>query len=65
MAKISKQEAKKLAIKAGINFDADYHQLRSSQVSDLMAICKLTKYRKPTSASGSTGRYFYSYLQRA
>ena len=64
MAKLSRQEAHRLAVKAGIDFRADYHSLRSSQVSDLMSICKLTGYRKPKNASGSTGRYFFNYLRR-
>jgi hypothetical protein len=62
--KLSKSAAKALAVKQGINFSKDYHQLRSSEVDTLLAICKLVGYRKPASASGSTGRYFYQYLQR-
>jgi len=63
--KITKQEARRLAQKAGIDFRKDYHQLRDSEVDTLLSICKLTGYRKPAGANGSTGRYFFRYLQRA
>ncbi len=62
MAKITRQEARRLAVKAGVDFSKDYHQLRSSQVDSLLALAKLVGYRKPASASGSKGRYFFYYL---
>ena len=65
MAKISREEAKRVAVKAGIDFHKDYHTLRSSEVDTLLTIRKLNGYRKPKNASGSTGRYFFYYLQRA
>lgn len=64
MAKITRMEAKKLAVQAGIDFSKDFHQLHSNDVDTLLTIRKLTKYRKPASASGSTGRYFFYYLQK-
>jgi len=64
MAKLTRQEAKKLAIKAGVNFNKDYHQLRGDKVDVLLTLRKATGYRKPAGASGSTGRYFFYYLQR-
>lgn len=64
MKRMSKQEARRQAEKAGINFGKDYHQLRSSEVDYLVSLSKLVGYRKPASASGSTGRYFFSYLAR-
>jgi len=57
--KMSKFEAKRLAVKAGIRFDKDYHQHSSSDVDFLLSLSKLVGYRKPASASGSTGRYFF------
>jgi hypothetical protein len=62
---ISREEAKKLAEKMGIDFRKDFHTLYSSEVSVLLDIRKLNGYRKPKNANGSTGRYFYAYLQRS
>ena len=63
--KISISEAIDLAKKAGWNFSKDYFaQATSSKNSDLLAIAKLRKYRKSPSASGSTARMFFEYLQR-
>ena len=42
----------------------DYHTLRSSQVDMVVAAAKLYGYRKSPSASGSTARMFWEYLQR-
>lgn len=64
MKRMSKQEAKRQAEKAGIDFGKDYHQLRSSEVDYLLGLRKLVGYRKPVSASGSIGRYFFYYLQK-
>ncbi len=64
MAKISAYAARDLAEKAGINFHKDFFVLSASEVDTLLTIRKLTGYRKPKNASGSTGRYFYHYLQK-
>ena len=61
---ISKLEAYKLAKKAGINFKKDFYQHSTSAAGELVAIAKLAGYRKPTSASGSTARYFFAHLER-
>lgn len=61
--KISKSEAKKLAIKMGVDFSKDFHA--QSKGEELAAIAKLAGYRKPKTASGSIGRYFFSYLEKA
>lgn len=45
-----------------INFSADFHMLPSWKVSALVTWAKLTKYRKPKNASGSTARYFFYHL---
>ncbi len=63
--KITRLEAKRLAVKAGVDFSMNFHALRPSQVDTLLTINKLVGYRKPKNANGSTGRYFFYYLQRA
>lgn len=64
MTKISKIEAYRLAKKAGANFNKDVYVHDTSILSDLAAIAKLAGYKKPQSASGSTGRYFFEHLDR-
>ncbi len=63
-ATISKFEAYELAKKGGINFKKDFYQQSSFGVSELVAIAKLAGYRKPITANGSTGRYFFAHLER-
>ena len=62
MSKLSKFEAYKLAKRQGVKFNKDFHA--QSKGNELAAIAKLTGYRKPKSASGSTGRYFFYHLLR-
>lgn len=63
---ISMADAIRLAEQMGVDFSKDFHNQRSSSVgTDLAAIAKLKGYKKPASASGSTGRYFFYYLQKA
>lgn len=47
-----------------IDFTADFHTLSSDQVDMLVTWAKLTKYRKPANANGSTGRYFFNHLAK-
>jgi len=61
---ISKTEAKRLAIKAGAEFNKDSDEQKSSVMGEIAALAKLAGYRKPKAASGSTGRYFFNYLQK-
>ena len=63
---ISKTEAYRLAKKAGIKFGKypDSGVQSPSAMTELAAIAKLAGYRKPTTASGSTARYFYYHLSR-
>ncbi len=65
-ATISKSDAYKLAKKAGIKFGKhpDSGVQSPSAMTELAAIAKLAGYRKPKTASGSTGRYFYYHLAR-
>ena len=62
MAKISKKEAYDLAKRQGVKFSKDFHA--QSKGSELAAIAKLAGYRKPKTASGSTGRYFFEHLEK-
>ncbi len=59
---ISKFEALKMAEKIGVNFSKDFHS--QSFGAELSAIAKLVGYKKPSSASGSTGSYFFEYLKK-
>jgi len=63
-AKMSKQEAKRIAQKSGISFTVSYGTLRSSQTDLLVELAKKTGYRKPASASGSRARYFFYHLAK-
>jgi hypothetical protein len=45
-----------------IDFNADFHTLDSWSVEGLAVWAKLTKYRKPENANGSTARYFFQHL---
>ena len=60
--KISKAEAVRLAEKIGVDFKKDYHA--QSYGNELAALAKLAGYKKPKTASGSTGRYFFYHLQK-
>ena len=60
--KISKFEAYKMAKKIGVNFKKDYYA--QSFGNELSALAKLTGYKKPKTASGSTGRYFFEHLDK-
>jgi len=61
---ITKTEAKRLAIKAGADFNKSSFEQSMSVMGEIAALAKLAGYRKPKSASGSTGRYFFNYLKK-
>lgn len=48
----------------GIDFTADFHTLSSAQCEALADTAREVGYRKPRDANGSTGRYFFAYLNR-
>lgn len=48
----------------GIDFNADFFTLPSSQQLALADAAKRAGYRKPRTANGSTARYFFAYLTR-
>ena len=62
--RLSKYEACKLAKKSGADFNKDVYQQPISVKSDIATIARLAGYRKPKTASGSTGRYFFEHLQK-
>lgn len=60
--KATRAMAKKVCELSGIDFEAGFYSLQSYQVERLLVWAKLTSYRKPRNANGSTGRYFYAHL---
>jgi hypothetical protein len=62
--KITKQDAKNLAKKVGVDFTKDFHQQPMSVATELASIAKLKGYKKPANANGSTARYFFNYLKK-
>lgn len=63
--RMSKEQAFKLAKDYGIKFTGDFYaDCSNSQASYLSELAKVVGYKKPLSASGSTGRYFYYHLYK-
>lgn len=62
--KLSKQDAKRMAIDAGIDFNQDFHTLSSSKVDTLVELAKKSGYRKSKTSPGSRGRAFFEHLQK-
>ncbi len=60
--KITKQEAKKLAIKAGVNFKKDYFEQDITTV--LKNIGALQGYKHSKSSGRSYGQSYFYYLQK-
>ena len=52
----------KIVLAREIDFSSDFHKLKPDHVSDLTIWAKVTKYRKPKNANGSTARYFFQHL---
>lgn len=48
----------------GIDINADFHTLPSSQVEVLVTLAKENSYRKPKNANGSTARHYFEALHR-
>ncbi len=63
-ATISKTEALRLAKKAGADFGKSYLQQSSTVQSEMAACAKLAGYRKPRTATGSLGSYFFAHLNK-
>jgi len=63
--RITPDEAKSILAELEYSGDSkDFFTLRSSEVSKLLDHAKRLKYRKSSSAPGSTARMFYQYLTR-
>ena len=60
--KFTKDDALKMAIKMGVDFNKDYHA--QSFGHELTELAKKAKYRKSASSSGSLGRSFFYHLQK-
>lgn len=56
--------ALKEAKQYGIDFTLDFFQQGGFEVDYVCELAKKYGYRKPRNANGSTGRYFYSLLQK-
>lgn len=61
-SKITRKTAKTL-LKNVINFNNDFHQCPLSSRGLLVKFAKLTKYRRPQTATGSLALYFFNHLQ--
>ena len=67
--KVRHQEAERTHARAalaaaGIAVGQDFHTLSGGQVDRLLEEADRVKYRRPTGANGSRGRYFHALLQR-
>lgn len=63
--RLGQYEAQAILDACGVPIGEDYHALSSRQVDALLAEARKRNYRKPATASGSTGRYFHARLVRA
>jgi hypothetical protein len=62
VGKLSKEQALKMAINMGVDFEKDFHA--QSYGNELSELAKKVGYRKSSSASGSLGRQFFYHLQK-
>lgn len=59
----TRQQCKRLLELNGFNLEGDFHQVSTHELCDLLVkMAKITKYRKPSYANGSTARYFFNHL---
>ncbi|MBU1141301.1 MAG: hypothetical protein KKG64_02135 [Firmicutes bacterium] len=61
---LSKFDAFKLAKKAGAKFNKSSFEQSMSVMGEIASLAKLAGYKKPSNASGSTGRYFFDHLKK-
>lgn len=65
MARMTKDEAREIARRYGVNLSAPFHVLPWSQVDRVRDAADSRQYRKPKNANGSRARCFHEYLRRA
>lgn len=49
---------------ARIPLGADFHELSSAQVDELLKLADAARYQRPKGANGSRARYYHDRLQR-
>ena len=60
----TRAQCKRLLLINGFDLEGDFHQVSTHELCDLLVkMAKLTKYRRPQNANGSTARYFFKHLQ--
>jgi hypothetical protein len=58
-------QAHDIAQRIGADVGEDFHKLGASQVDRLLIEANARRYRAPRNKSGSRGRMFWQYVQRA
>jgi len=61
---ISLAQAAPILARENISLEADFYTLPASAVCVLVDLARSQGYRKPKHANGSTGRYYFTALQR-
>ena len=59
---MTRQKVKTLLAVNGVDFSKDFHELDNAIVELIAHGAKLSRYRKPQNANGSTARYFFNHL---
>lgn len=62
---MTRNQAQQLCTTYHIDPYKDFFALSASDVERVLQAADTWHYRKPKSANGSRGRYFFSYLQRS
>lgn len=62
---MDRETAFRILNQCGITRGANFHTLSSDKVEALLVEANRAKYRKPSNANGSRGRYFYARVCRA
>lgn len=64
MARLTPDDARRIARDHNIPLAEDFHALSSNAVERINAAADLRGYRKPANANGSRARYFHALLSR-